>query len=111
MTEINFVNANLDDIDFDSSSMKCTLTTAGDFGGNYTVGDTLPDACTGWHYWSEYYYPRVIKESYPVYIQERAQDKGKQAYEIVKMLIDKKIIELKTAKDFVGAMDELIKIL
>ena len=70
-------------------------------GGNYTC----------WDYWQNNYYPRVIRESYPVYIQERAQDKGKKAFEIIKILKDKKLVQLKTVGNFVDLMDELIKIL
>lgn len=86
--------------------------------GSAKVGDSFAGdimhadyQMTGWNYWQNYYYPYVIKESYPVYIQERAQDKGKQAFEIIKMLKDKKIIKLEKVEDFVNAMDELIKIL
>jgi len=64
-----------------------------------------------WGYWQDYYYPAVIRESYPVYIQERAKDKAKQAYEIVKILKDKKLAKLKKVADFIDLMDELIKIL
>lgn len=66
-------------------------------------------SCYG--YWQDYYYPRVIKESYPVYIQERALDKGKQAFEIIKVLKDKKLVNMSKVGDFIDLMDELIKIL
>jgi hypothetical protein len=66
---------------------------------------------TAWEYWQEYYYPQVIRESYPVYIQERSKDSGKQAFEIIKTLQDKKLMKLETVKDFIDAMDSLIKIL
>ena len=64
-----------------------------------------------WGYWQDYYYPTVIRESYPVYIQERAKDKAKHAYEIVKILKDKKLAKLEKVSDFIDLMDELIKIL
>lgn len=64
-----------------------------------------------WSYWQDYYYPRVIRESYPVYLTERAQDKGKQAFEIIKILKDKKLVQLSKVGDFIDLMDELIKIL
>ena len=70
-----------------------------------------PQPNTLWDYWSGWYYPQVIKESYPVYIRERASDEGKKAFEIIKMLQDKKIIKFDKVKDFVEAMDALIKIL
>ncbi|GAI86264.1 unnamed protein product [marine sediment metagenome] len=66
---------------------------------------------TCWDYWRNDYYPRIIRESYPVYIQERAKDKGKQAFEIIKILKDKKLVQLKTVGNFIDLMDELIKIL
>jgi len=53
----------------------------------------------------------VIKESYPVYVQEKAVDSGKKAFEIIKMLNDKNLVNLKTVKDFIEIMDCLIKIL
>ena len=64
-----------------------------------------------WDYWHQDYYPQVIRESYPVYIRERAEDKGKQAFEIIKMLKDKRFLKLETVGDFIDAMDALIKIL
>lgn len=75
-----------------------------------TIGQQTCNS-TVWDYWQDLYYPQVIRTSYPVYIQERAQDKGKQAFEIIKMLQDKKLIKLDKVSDFVEAMDCLIKIL
>jgi len=66
---------------------------------------------TCWGYWRDYYYPHVIKETYPVYIQEKSIDKGKQAFEILKVLKDKNIIKVDKVGDFINAMDEIIKIL
>ena len=95
---------------------------------NYAVGDNLniqidtqPASNSGgyfsypelscWQYWQNYYYPQVIRESYPVYIRERAEDKGKQAFEIIKMLKDSRFLKLDTVGDFIDLMDKLIKIL
>lgn len=64
-----------------------------------------------WGYWHDHYYPKVIHESYPVYIQERSLDKGKKAFEIIKILKDKKLVQLRTVGNFIDLMDELIKIL
>lgn len=64
-----------------------------------------------WDYWQNYYYPSIIRESYPIYIQDRAQDKGKQAFEIIKHLQDKKLMKLDAVRDFIEAMDTLLKIL
>ena len=85
------------------------------------VGDFPPATGTGtvqtnhvnscWNYWWGGYYPQVIKESYPVYLQERAKDSGKQAFEIIKALQDKRLMHLEKVSDFIEAMDILIKIL
>ena len=64
-----------------------------------------------WVYWQDWYYPNTIIHSYPVYLQERALDKGKQAFEIIKILKDKKLVNLTKVADFIDLMDELIKIL
>ena len=73
---------------------------------NDTSGDI---SC--WHWWQNYYYPYVVIPSYPVYIKEKSYDKGEKAYQIIKTLRDKKILNVETVKDFVKAMDELIKLL
>lgn len=94
---------------------------------NYTINDNL-SFCTSsnsvacnnstgtaswgcWDYWTTQYYPQVIHTSYPVYLQEKAKDKGKQAFEIIKILKDKKLVQLSKVGDFINLMDELIKIL
>lgn len=65
---------------------------------------------SAWDYWTDYYYPYVIRESYPVYIQEKAMDKGQKAFEILKILQDKKVATFKTVGDFIETMDALIKV-
>ena len=64
-----------------------------------------------WDYWRDHYYPTIIHHDYPVYIQERAKDKGKEAFEIIKMLKDSRFLKLDTVGDFIDLMDKLIKIL
>lgn len=71
--------------------------------------DTRINTCL--RYWDDFYYPKVIQESYPVYIQERAEDKGKKAFELIKILKDKKLLQIKTVEDFIEAMTTLINIL
>ena len=66
---------------------------------------------TGWSYWTDHYYPQVIRETYPVYFKEQAKDKGKQAFEIIKMMKDKRFVKLETVGEFIDLMDELIKII
>lgn len=75
------------------------------------TGQIMGYSGTCWDYWTTDYYPRVIHTSYPVYLQERAKDQGKQAFEIIKALQDKKLIKLDKVADFIEAMDTLIKIL
>ena len=81
---------------------------------NCSVSDSLTLTDSGntcWSYWQSDYYPLIIRDSYPVYLQERAKDKGKQAFEIIKILKDKKLVQIKTVGGFIDLMDELIKIL
>ena len=68
-------------------------------------------AMSCWNYWTDHYYPQVIHPSYPVYLQERSKDKGKQAFEIIKILKDKKLVQIEKVSNFIDLMDELIKIL
>lgn len=69
------------------------------------------NSISGWSFWRDYYYPEVIQYSYPIYLQERAFDKGQKAFEVVKKLKDKRLIHLEKVADFIDIMDELIKIL
>ncbi len=55
---------------------------------------------THWYPYS-YYYP-----SYPVY-----EDKTKQAFKIVKLLMKKKLVKVDKVKDFVDLIDEVLEIL
>ena len=73
-----------------------------------TTSETSTYSC--WDYWHHYYYP-LYHESYPVYISDRARDKGKEAFEIIKMLKDSRFLKLETVGDFIDLMDKLIKIL
>lgn len=79
--------------------------------GSYNTGHTANFKMTGWDFFQNYYYPYVIKESYPVYLQERAVDKSKQAFEVLKTLKDKKLLKIDKVDDFIEAMDALIKVL
>lgn len=78
---------------------------------NNAIDDFNGKTMSTWGFYQNYYYPYVIKETYPVYLQERAQDKGKQAFEIIKVLKDKKLVNLSKVENFIDLMDELIKIL
>ena len=76
----------------------------------FSTGTATP-TISCWDYWTQYHYPQTIFTSYPVYLQERAKDKGKQAFEIIKILKDKRFVNLEKVGDFIDLMDELIKIL
>lgn len=94
--------------------LNCSLDSSLNFiPDNITKADWVApkESLTCWGYWRDYYYPSVIRESYPVYVSERAKDKGKQAFEIIKVLKDKKLVTLSKVSDFIDLMDELIKIL
>ena len=96
------LNCQLDNnLNFNSMSFDTTTTP-----NTFTDTDY---SC--WDYYQREYYPTIIKESYPVYLQERAKDKGKQAFEIIKILKDKKLVQMKKVEDFIDLMGELIKIL
>jgi len=94
----------------DSNSLNIGSKTTSGYLENCTTGGEYKHS-TCWGYWTEYYYPEVIRQSYPVYIQEQSKDKGKQAFEIIKILSDKKFVKLDKVKDFIDLMDTLIKIL
>lgn len=81
----------------------------GDF--QTTSTDAFHKSGTVWDFWEREYYPKVIRESYPVYIQERSMDKGQKAFEIIKLLQDKKLVKMEKVGDFIDAMDALIKVL
>ena len=85
-----------------------TTNASGGSGGN---GGALYYSGSPWGYWQDYYYPQVIRESYPIYIREKAEDKGRQAFEIIKQLQDKKLLKFDKVSEFIDAMDTLIKIL
>jgi len=92
-----------------TSNAQYTIGTATTLSNNYVVG--ADSNGTLWQFWQNQYYPYVIKESYPIYIQEKAMDKGKQAFEILKSLMDKKLLKLDKVSDFVEAMDTILKTL
>lgn len=66
---------------------------------------------TPWEFWRDNYYPLVIRESYPIYLQEKSVDKGKQAFELLKALMDKKLLKVEKVGEFIEAMDVILKTL
>lgn len=106
---INYA-ANLTGGSTTASNQQYTLGVANGV-GNSTNALYIANGDSLWKYWHQDYYPHVIKESYPVYIQERAMDKGKQAFEILKALMDKGLVKVDKVKDFIEAMDVLLKTL
>lgn len=96
----------------EKSILNCSLNDNLTFtlGNHLTASGSSNYTTSCWDYWQRDYYPYIV-QSYPVYIQERARDKGKMAFEIIKILKDKKIVELEKVGDFIDLMDELIKIL
>ena len=95
-----------------SGNGPSTLTNTTGGTGSITFSTTPATVGTSlWNYWQNDYYPFVIKESYPVYIQERAMDKGKHAFELLKALMDKKLLKIEKVSDFIEAMDTILKTL
>jgi hypothetical protein len=106
---MSMLNCSVDQSSLTINSSSANIATNGTGGGIANAFYTPGTTC--WDYWQNTYYPQVIYSSYPVYIQERARDKGKQAFEIIKILKDKKLVNLAKVGDFIDLMDELIKIL
>lgn len=88
-----------------------TSTANGATNALYVYPSTSTGNITTWDYWQHHYYPLVIRESYPVYLQERAMDKGHKAFEVLKALQDKKLVKFDKVSDFIDAMDVLIKVI
>ena len=103
-------NAMYSSVTTDSSMNGLTITNGAN---NLVTTDTVlyHNGISGWDYWQGYYYPQVIHHSYPIYLQERAKDKGKTAFEVLKALQDKNLVKFEKVSDFIDAMDTLIKIL
>ena len=101
----------------DGQNIVGTTTTANYSSGSGGTNGTNPmyyydrSGTSLWNYWQNQYYPYVIRESYPIYIQERAMDKGKQAFELLKVLMDKKLLKVEKVSDFIEAMDAILKTL
>lgn len=114
---MEILNCSVDsNLNFSSDSNSNIITNGTCADGTYSGTDISfytdgggQNGC--WNYWQGCYYPYVIKESYPVYLQERAKDKGKVSYELIKGLIDKKLIKINTVKEFINLMDFFLKIL
>ena len=122
MTKDNSVNAmqamgcsmNSENLSFDWQTVNGTGCTGGNCnnslaGGTSQANYTIQPSMGAWDYWQNWYYPQVIHTSYPVYIQEKARDDGKHAFEIVKALKDKGLLKLDKVEDFIEAMDCVIK--
>ena len=117
---INMMYCSVDDNSFTVNTDGLDLSGSTITAGGSSSGDLLNDIIepwdsnqnlTCWNWWQNYYYPYVVKESYPIYIREKSYDEGKKAYEIIKVLRDKGLIKVEEVKDFVRLMDELIKLL
>ena len=81
-----------------------TVTNTGIAVGNATTTTVACNTTGCWDYWQQYPTPYYLNMSYPVYV-----DKGRQAFEVVKKLTEAKLLELRTAKQFMDAMDVVLK--
>ena len=80
-------------------------------GGNTAIG-TGDYQLGHYHYvdyWQPYMWPTYPQPSI-TYIQEQ-QDKGKKAIEMADMLIKKELVTVKSAKQLMELLDELMKII
>lgn len=89
----------------------CDSITIGD---NYgTGGYDTSDWTIGHHHCVDYWNPWPVYPNYPYspnYIIEQ-EDKGKKAIEMADMLIKKKLVDVKSAKQLMCLLDELMKII
>jgi len=60
-----------------------------------------------WDWWYQYYMP-VYQ---PIQFATFNPDKGKQAIAIMKALMDKNIVKIKTVEDFVKAIDVVLNVI
>ncbi len=64
----------------------------------WTLVDYTPTVSTNCVNWSYQFYPFT-------------QDRTSKAYEVAKMLMTKKMVECRTAKQFTDLMDEILKVI
>ena len=97
-----------------------TYTNNSSYGITYT-DNTVPvtiNMSTGgdtsqWDYWVEPYpwYQPIVKEYYPVYYDwySSSSNKHKQAFDVAKMLVKKKLVDPKKIKDFIELVESIYK--
>jgi len=88
--------------------MNCSLDGL-NVTGTQSTGMCFQPCKTVWDVWTDWYFPNVIQKVYPVYTQERSVDNGRKAFELIKALMDKKLIKCEKVSDFIEAMDIIIK--
>lgn len=91
-------------VKYDNNNFYCTTGTPPN--SSYTITDVPTPSTNCYDFYRQYYYP-VWPISNTVYYE----DKGVKAHKILKALMDKKVINIKTVKQFVDLMDEVIKLL
>lgn len=79
----------------------------GTTGGSATVTDI--ESCKLLQPVDHYYYWYPSWPGTYTYIEK--EDKGKKAIEMAKMLVDKKMVQVKSAKQLINLLDELMRIL
>ena len=85
-----------------------TLDRSVTYGGsNFVYSPSKTEKYNCFDYYQHYYwYPMYIPQTYVL-----NEDKGKKSLEVLKTLMDEKVITIKTVKQFCELMDRLIKIL
>lgn len=102
-TEVMAFNQVTDNTTLNSNSWTFSSQVNNTIDNAAAIASCVP-AYDWWHY---NYYPQPWY-LYPTYTVE---DKGKQAFELVKKLQEIKLIKLTTAKQFADTMDAVLKVL
>jgi len=85
-----------------TNEISKTLTCSVDINTLQFTQDKNTTNCYQWY--KDHYYPQI-------YYTQPKIDKGELAYKIIKTLIDEKLIDIKTVKNFTDIMDKIINIL
>ena len=95
-------------ISFDSGSLKTFDVKQYENSGNISVGSndfTYRD-------WNTYVYPNFYPTYYyPVYVNPPEKNKFELAFKILSKMLEKKIIEKMTLKQFIEAINEIVTVI
>lgn len=61
--------------------------------------------------WKPNFWEPVVINHYPCYVKSWESNKTEKAFEVVKLMIEKKYIKIELVKDFIECVNEISKIL